>query len=482
VLVVLAFFTATSWGAEENRWVHPLCQPAVVDRNRPLLAQADGSLLMLDVKGLRTSQDDGKTWSEPQAVCPGIHPTEPASSYLVKSKTGALVIVYLDCTTQKFTWDDKLGEPKADCRLELWAIRSPDGGKTWIDRQQLLDGYNANFFGFIQTRTGRLVASVEHLVQNPGHWVACSLSSDDDGKTWRRSNLIDLGGHGHHDGATEPTVAELSDGRLLMLIRTNLDRLWQAFSEDGGRYWRTIQPSPIDASSSPGYLLRLHSGRLVLMWNRLNPQDRTWPRSGPNVASEVPASWHREELSIAFSEDDAKTWTRPLLVARQKNGQLSYPYIFERHPGELWLMAGFAFQQGRKAAVPLRLRASEEALVQEAKKSRWLRQLRHSVTTRLTMTTVLAALLLTVVSAIEAQHAGIAIGARRELLVDDFLVDELSGEARLQLRQPVPQEIVLKTDAPWEGNACGYPSVFQDGEIHRMYSRSSGNRKSRLTP
>jgi hypothetical protein len=98
------------------------------------------------------------------------------------------------------------------------------------------------------------------------------------------------------------------------------------------------------------------------------------------------------------------------------------------------------------------------------------------------MTTVLAALLLTVVSAIEAQHAGIAIGARRELLVDDFLVDELSGEARLQLRQPVPQEIVLKTDAPWEGNACGYPSVFQDGEIYRMYSRSSGNRKSRLTP
>ena len=48
-------------------------------------------------------------------------------------------------------------------------------------------------------------------------------------------------------------------------------------------------------------------------------------------------------------------------------------------------------------------------------------------------------------------------------------MDKLSGGARLQLHQPVPREIVLKTDAPWEGNACGYPSVFQDGKLYRMY-------------
>jgi hypothetical protein len=34
---------------------------------------------------------------------------------------------------------------------------------------------------------------------------------------------------------------------------------------------------------------------------------------------------------------------------------------------------------------------------------------------------------------------------------------------------PVPRESLLKTDAPWEGNACGYPSVFQDGKLYRMY-------------
>jgi hypothetical protein len=87
------------------------------------------------------------------------------------------------------------------------------------------------------------------------------------------------------------------------------------------------------------------------------------------------------------------------------------------------------------------------------------------------MKILMAVLLLTVVSASDAKDPGsaIAIGDRRELLVDEFLVDKLSGEARLQLHQPVPLEIVLKTDAPWEGNACGYPSVFQDGKLYRMY-------------
>ena len=165
----------------------------------------------------------------------------------------------------------------------MCAVRSPDGGKTWGDKCLLLDGYNANFLGFIRLKSGRLVASAEHLMSQPGRWVVCSFVSDDSGQTWCRSNYIDLGGHGHHDGATEPTLAELSDGRVLMLIRTNLDRFWQALSEDGGRYWRTIQPTTLDASSSPGHLVRLQSGRLLFIWNRLNPESGPAPRGRRRV-------------------------------------------------------------------------------------------------------------------------------------------------------------------------------------------------------
>ena len=62
----------------------------------------------------------------------------------------------------------------------------------------------------------------------------------------------------------------------------------------------------------------------------------------------------------------------------------------------------------------------------------------------------------------------IDIGTRRELFVDDFLIDRRDGlESRLQT--PVPREVVLVHDAPWEGSGCGYHTVFRDGEVVRMY-------------
>lgn len=153
---------------------------------------------------------------------------------------------------------------------------------------------------------------------------------------------------GDHDGGIEATLAELSDGRVMMLIRTMLDQFWKANSTDHGRYWREIVPSQIDASSAPGHLLSLSSGRIALVWNRLYPEgERSFPRHGGDRSqvmaswwhSEVMASWHRAEVSIAFSEDDCKTWTEPVMFAsaHDKNAWLSYPYIYERRPGELWV-------------------------------------------------------------------------------------------------------------------------------------------------
>jgi len=366
---VFLFVNFGLFGAEMvgERWVHPMAQPLEIDRNGPFVELTDGNLATVDADGFRISKDDGKTWSEAIPVCKGINPKEPASYYLLRTRNNTLVLVYLNFTEYRFEWDEKQKEPKEGCKLEVWAIRSLDGGKTWVDNQRLLDGYNANFFGLIQTNTGRIVVPLEHLASNPGRLVVCSFYSDDEGKTWKRSNWIDLGGHGHHDGAMEPTVAELSDGRLLMLIRTSLDRFWQAISDDGGRYWRTIQPSQIDASNSPGYLLRLRSGRLVLVWNRLNPEGGVWQKSVLPQHTEFPSSWHREELSIAFSEDDGKTWTKPIVIARQPGGQLSYPYLFERRKGEIWVIAGFAFRQRWKEPLPLRLKIDEEAFVKMAK-------------------------------------------------------------------------------------------------------------------
>lgn len=64
------------------------------------------------------------------------------------------------------------------------------------------------------------------------------------------------------------------------------------------------------------------------------------------------------------------------------------------------------------------------------------------------------------------------LGGRRELFVDQALVERLTGQAELRLHPPVPQEVSLAHDVPWEGSGSGYHSIFQDGDRYRMYYKA----------
>lgn len=368
VILLWSFLNISSFSPVQQpgeRWIHPACRRLEISRKGPFILMPDGALATVDNKGFSLSYDRGKTWSEPVFVCHGLNPAEPASYYLLRTRKNVLILVYLNFEGRKFSWDKEKNEP-GDCQLEVWSIRSLDLGKTWVTNQRILAGYNANFFGLIQMASGRVVVPLQHLVSDPGRLVVCSFYSDDDGLTWKRSNWIDLGGHGHHDGAFEPTITELPDGRLLMLIRTGFDCFWQAVSDDG-KYWRIIQPSTIEASSSPGYLLRLQSGRYVLVWNRLNPEGRVHEKTRPTpFHSELPASWQREELSLSFS-DDGFNWSEPVVIARQPGGQLSYPYVFEPEPGVIWVVAGFAFKKAWQDPWPLKLELLEKDFIRGLK-------------------------------------------------------------------------------------------------------------------
>lgn len=65
----------------------------------------------------------------------------------------------------------------------------------------------------------------------------------------------------------------------------------------------------------------------------------------------------------------------------------------------------------------------------------------------------------------------IDIGSRLELLIDQHIIESLHRDARRQLHHPVPQEIALTMDKPWEGNAVNYVTAFADGEVYRLYYR-----------
>ena len=367
-LTLSALFVFTpAFAVSQERWVHPKCMPLECTKNGPFVQLDGGALISVKKNVLVRSTDGGRTWVEQGgSIDSGINFDHVGhTAQLLRTESGTLIILYLDFDHFNFSWSEERGAPNPDCRLELWSIRSRDGGKTWEDQQQLLDGYNADFMGLIQTRQRAVVATVEHLAPKEARWMACSFYSDDEGQTWKRSNWIDLGGRGHHDGAIEPTVTELSDGRLLMLIRTTLDRYWMAFSNDGGRYWREIGPSELDASSAPGWVRRLASGRLAFVWNRLKADGQTEvPRhrlGGPG--SETSPSAHRQELSIAFSEDDGQSWTKPIVIAREPGGQLAYPYLHEREPGVLWVFTRYTWYPDGKPAPPLSVELREEEFV-----------------------------------------------------------------------------------------------------------------------
>ncbi len=66
----------------------------------------------------------------------------------------------------------------------------------------------------------------------------------------------------------------------------------------------------------------------------------------------------------------------------------------------------------------------------------------------------------------------INIGSRRELFVDNYLVDTQSGNTSFRLHSPTSREAILVTNRPWEGNACGFITVFRDGDRFRMYYKA----------
>lgn len=87
-----------------------------------------------------------------------------------------------------------------------------------------------------------------------------------------------------------------------------------------------------------------------------------------------------------------------------------------------------------------------------------------------TLLVVLNLLFLTASSSF-AQTKPINIGDRRELFVEETLIDSLQG-VELRLHQPKPRGVVIVHDQPWEGSGSGYHSVFQDGDLYRMYYKA----------
>ena len=345
--LVAASILLVTLASAQDTWLDPRLTPLPSDKLGPFAHMADGKVIAIDGKATFVSSDAGRTWSDPRplkgALEKGILVSRERA--LMRTKDGSLIAAFMNLNERKWTWDNKLHDAPGAI-LPTYAMRSTDDGKTWTDVQKLHEEWSGCVRDMIQTKRGRIIFTAMKMMNNPGRHTVLTYASDDDGKTWRASNLIDLGGRGHHGGVTEPTILELKDGRLWLLIRTNWGEFWSAYSHDGGLTWEDIGKSGIPASSAPGMLQRLKSGRLVLLWNRPYPEGKKeWPLTGGDgLWSDTPVSNHREELSIAWSTDEGKTWSKPEVIVHKRDAKgrgsrkwASYPYLFEHTPGELWL-------------------------------------------------------------------------------------------------------------------------------------------------
>ena len=165
-----------------------------------------------------------------------------------------------------------------------------------------------------------------------------TLYSDDDGETWQRSNLIEAPPHvvdqrdksvRWQNGATEPTVVELNDGRVWMLIRTSQNYHYQSFSADGGATWSPPEPSPFYGTLTDPTIGRLADGRLLFLWNNTTPLPE-FPKNeftAPFITQSASDGTgedmftNRDALHAALSADEGKTWRgfREVLLNPRRN-------------------------------------------------------------------------------------------------------------------------------------------------------------------
>jgi len=279
-----------------------------------IIALNDGSLLLATTEFIdsdsdfakarivaRRSADGGRTWGEKRVLQENTGGLNVMSVTLRRLKSGNIAMFYL----QKNSHSD----------LDLLVRQSNDEGTTFGPPVTVTNnpGYHVvNNDRITQLKSGRLLAPAASSadVTKENHFVSHCYLSDDDGATWRD-------GTGHVDaakrGAMEPEVIELRDGRVMMIVRTQLGYPGKSYSADGGDTWGPMTPLGVQAPEAPATLRRIPStGDLLLIWNNVYT-----PGAGH--------SGKRTPLTAAISNDEGETWK--IVRNLESNSDQTFSYI-----------------------------------------------------------------------------------------------------------------------------------------------------------
>ncbi|MFC5457790.1 GDSL-type esterase/lipase family protein [Prosthecobacter fluviatilis] len=314
--------------AADSPTLHPKAAALPFTHQGPFVTTADGGVLCIDAKNALRSTDEGRTWSSTPLFAEGAKFNVSNERALLRTREGIVISAWMNGAERQAPKRWGWGEPGIDWKafvLPTYSCRSTDDGKTWETPVRLSTPWCGCIHSMIQMKSGRIVLVGQEIIPQWRHatvmWV-----SDDLGKSWQRGDMLDYGVGTHdHAGSLEGSVIERKDGSLYLLLRTESGFLWEAISRDGLK-WQGLKQTQIASVTCCPQMARLSDERIALLWNAPPRHD---PKNGTS----------RVELALAFSDDEAATWSKPVIVAANyvPGGRVSYPYLYERKPGELWI-------------------------------------------------------------------------------------------------------------------------------------------------
>jgi len=247
---------------------------------------------------VKRSEDGGRTWGALQVVWNDSANTCGNPAPVVDEATGAIVLLstWNIGTDREKMIKDRSGK---DTR-RVFVLSSIDDGHSWSSAREITGDVKRNDWTWYATgpgrglqvskgrHRGRLVIPCNHEESGTRNNASHVIYSDDHGRSWK------LGGSAQ-DSTNEATVAELSNGRLLLNMRnTGHVRYRQiAVSRNGGKRWSALPPdTALVEPVCEGNLIRYHFAGKKDCLVFSNPASRT----------------ARVGMTVRISYDDGRTW------------------------------------------------------------------------------------------------------------------------------------------------------------------------------
>jgi len=196
---------------------------------------------------------------------------------------------------------------------------SLDGGETWGPELRLLDREGV----LTKNKPLRLGDELLLPVYDEIRWqvgiARLDLSRQDlspPEAAWRFDDLPIGAGSGVP--MIQGTLAEVAPGRVLMLMRTMVGRIWQVESHDGATTWQELGTTALRNPNAGIDMVRLRDGRL---WLCYKDTDR-----GRDPM--------RYPLCLAESTDGGASW-HDILTLEREPGEYSYPAVVTDEAGRV---------------------------------------------------------------------------------------------------------------------------------------------------